>query len=280
MRHDRRSSTTTSRPNAIEGSLDVIADACAEVGVRVVVRLRRHRPPRSPTAPGAGWPRTSASCAPAGAGMVGVHAAFTCTRRDARGGGRPGRRPRRRRAHPRRRGRRRRRRRRAARTRWPRDDWLLVHCVHLDRDLPGTIAHNPAVEHEQRGRLRPARGRVRTRSCSAPTASAPTCSRSSASPTSRLRERRRARPRPTRRGRGSRTGYALRPRGARRPVDVELRPRRLAVARRLHPGRAGRSTCRGRRRGRAATTAGRRGSTLDEVRAKAAEQAARLFARL
>jgi hypothetical protein len=23
------------------------------------------------------------------------------------------------------------------------EDWLLVHCVHLDRDLPGTIAHNP-----------------------------------------------------------------------------------------------------------------------------------------
>jgi hypothetical protein len=23
------------------------------------------------------------------------------------------------------------------------DDWLLVHCVHLDRQLPGTIAHNP-----------------------------------------------------------------------------------------------------------------------------------------
>jgi hypothetical protein len=23
------------------------------------------------------------------------------------------------------------------------DDWLLVHCVELDRDLPGTIAHNP-----------------------------------------------------------------------------------------------------------------------------------------
>src|SRR5690606_20408850 len=21
--------------------------------------------------------------------------------------------------------------------------WLLVHCVHLDRDLPGTIVHNP-----------------------------------------------------------------------------------------------------------------------------------------
>lgn len=23
------------------------------------------------------------------------------------------------------------------------DDWLIVHCVHLDRPLPGTIAHNP-----------------------------------------------------------------------------------------------------------------------------------------
>ena len=23
------------------------------------------------------------------------------------------------------------------------EDWLLVHCVHLDRSLPGTIAHNP-----------------------------------------------------------------------------------------------------------------------------------------
>ena len=22
-------------------------------------------------------------------------------------------------------------------------DWLLAHCAHLDRDLPGTIAHNP-----------------------------------------------------------------------------------------------------------------------------------------
>jgi hypothetical protein len=23
------------------------------------------------------------------------------------------------------------------------DDWLLAHCVHLDRPLPGTVAHNP-----------------------------------------------------------------------------------------------------------------------------------------
>ena len=63
------------------------------------------------------------------------------------------------------------------------DDWLIVHCVHLDRDLPGTIAHNPrcnmnnAVGYAAPGRPRP------TRSCSAPTGSVPTCSRSSASPT-------------------------------------------------------------------------------------------------
>jgi cytosine/adenosine deaminase-related metal-dependent hydrolase len=24
-----------------------------------------------------------------------------------------------------------------------RDDWLLAHCVHLDRELPGTVLHNP-----------------------------------------------------------------------------------------------------------------------------------------
>ena len=23
------------------------------------------------------------------------------------------------------------------------DDWLLAHCVHLDRPLRGTVAHNP-----------------------------------------------------------------------------------------------------------------------------------------
>ena len=94
-------------------------------------------------APGAAWPRTSASCAPAARGLVGVHAAFTCSDETldaaaglaadlgvgvhihvAEGVDRP-------------------RRRRAAGSRWRADDWLLVHCVHLDRDLPGTIAHNP-----------------------------------------------------------------------------------------------------------------------------------------
>ena len=28
-------------------------------------------------------------------------------------------------------------------SRWPRDDWLVIHAVHLDRDLPGVIVHNP-----------------------------------------------------------------------------------------------------------------------------------------
>jgi hypothetical protein len=39
-----------------------------------------------------------------------------------------------------------------------RDDWLLVHCVHLDRDLPGTIAHNPRSNMNNAvGYARPAR---------------------------------------------------------------------------------------------------------------------------
>jgi hypothetical protein len=38
------------------------------------------------------------------------------------------------------------------------DDWLLVHCVHLDRDLPGTIAHNPRSNMNNGvGYARPAR---------------------------------------------------------------------------------------------------------------------------
>ena len=128
-------------PNAIEGSLDVIADACAEVGVRVNVAYGvtdRHG------ADGArrGLAENERFLAAGGQGMVGVHAAFTCSdetleaaadlarRFDvgvhihvAEGIG--------------------------DRTAGERledlalDDWLLVHCVHLDRLLPGTIAHNP-----------------------------------------------------------------------------------------------------------------------------------------
>ena len=54
-------------PHAIEGSLDVIAEACAEVGVRVVCAYGvtdRH----GADGAAAAWPRTSASCAPAGGG--------------------------------------------------------------------------------------------------------------------------------------------------------------------------------------------------------------------
>jgi hypothetical protein len=37
-------------------------------------------------------------------------------------------------------------------------DWLLVHCVHLDRDLPGIVAHNPRSNmNNSVGYARPAR---------------------------------------------------------------------------------------------------------------------------
>jgi cytosine/adenosine deaminase-related metal-dependent hydrolase len=128
-------------PNAIEGSLDVIAEACAEVGVRVVCAYGvtdRHG------ADGArrGLAENERFLRAGGRGMVGVHAAFTCTDEtlaaaaglahdlgvgvhvhvaegpeDADAGARL--------------------------ASLASDDWLLVHCVGLDRDLPGTIAHNP-----------------------------------------------------------------------------------------------------------------------------------------
>ena len=128
-------------PNAIEGSLSVIADACAAVGVRVVCAYGvtdRHG------ADGArrGLAENERFIRAGGRGMVGIHAAFTCGddtlsqaaglaqdlgvgvhvhvaegRVDTLAGER---------LEP-----------------LAADDWLLVHCVHLDRDLPGTIAHNP-----------------------------------------------------------------------------------------------------------------------------------------
>jgi cytosine/adenosine deaminase-related metal-dependent hydrolase len=66
-------------PNAIEGSLDVIAEACAEVGVRVVCAYGvtdRHG------ADGArrGLEENRRFLAAGGRGLVGVHAAFTCGR--------------------------------------------------------------------------------------------------------------------------------------------------------------------------------------------------------
>ena len=222
------------------------------------------------------WPRTSGSCAPAAAGMVGVHAAFTCADEHARRGRRAGRRPRRRRAHPRRRG--------------PidvdagarlaalaADDWLLVHCVHLDRDLPGTIAHNPRSNMNNARRLRPPGapaepGRARHR----------------------RHRRRHARGVPARLRRATarttciaapdtawgwlESGWDLVPEAARRPGHVELRPRRSSRGTSPSPRRAR------PRRGRASTARSllRDGqpTRVDaaEVRAKAAEQAARLFA--
>jgi cytosine/adenosine deaminase-related metal-dependent hydrolase len=128
-------------PNAIEGSLDVIAEACAEVGVHVVCAYGvtdRHGPDGARR----GLAENERFLRAGGRGMVGVHAAFTCTDAtleaaaglardlgvgvhihvaegidDLAAGERL--------------------------ASLAQDDWLLVHCVHLDRDLPGTIAHNP-----------------------------------------------------------------------------------------------------------------------------------------
>lgn len=130
-------------PNAIEGSLSVIADACAEVGVRVVCAYGvtdRHGHDGAIR----GLAENERFLRDGGRGLVGVHAAFTCsdeTLEAAAGMGRdlgvgvhihvaegkadigaP--------------------KRLAGLTQ---DDWLLIHGVHLpsDHDLHGTIVHNP-----------------------------------------------------------------------------------------------------------------------------------------
>jgi cytosine/adenosine deaminase-related metal-dependent hydrolase len=130
-------------PNAIEGSLDVIAEACAEVGVRVLPAYGitdRHG------AEGArrGLAENRRFIEAGNRGLVGIHAAFTCSDDSLHaaaalaaelGVG----------VHihvaegtvdvdaPRR---------LAGLTR---DDWLLAHGVHLptDHGLRGTIAHSP-----------------------------------------------------------------------------------------------------------------------------------------
>ncbi len=129
-------------PNAIEGSLAVIAGACAEVGVRVVCAYGvtdRH---------GAGGARRGLEenerfLRAGGRGLVGIHAAFTCSDETlaaaaalaadlevgchihvAEGLGDVD-------APQRLAG-------------LTRDDWLLAHCIHIpdDHDLKGTIQHN------------------------------------------------------------------------------------------------------------------------------------------
>jgi cytosine/adenosine deaminase-related metal-dependent hydrolase len=128
-------------PSAIEGSLDVVAAACQEVGVRAVCAYGvtgRHG------ADGArrGLEENRRFLKAGGRGMVGVHAAFTCDDEtlaaaaglaedlgvgvhvhvaegvvDAAAGDRL--------------------------SGFARDNWLLAHGVHLKRPLPGTLAHNP-----------------------------------------------------------------------------------------------------------------------------------------
>jgi cytosine/adenosine deaminase-related metal-dependent hydrolase len=144
-------------PSCIDGSLSVIADACAAVGVRVnvaygvtdrwaddgtLVPPAPGVPPRMTDAARRGLAECERFLRAGGRGMVGIHAAFTCSDEtleaaaglardlgagvhvhvaegvaDADAGAR---------LAP-----------------LAAADWLLVHCVHLDRDLPGTIAHNP-----------------------------------------------------------------------------------------------------------------------------------------
>jgi cytosine/adenosine deaminase-related metal-dependent hydrolase len=145
-------------PNAIEGSLSVIADACAEVGVRVVCAYGvtdRHGEEGARR----GLAENVRFLREGGRGLVGIHAAFTCsddTLEAAAGAAadlgvgvhvhvcedRVD---------------------RAASVRLrphAREDWLLAHGVHLPEEpgLPGTIAHNPRSNlNNAVGYARPAR---------------------------------------------------------------------------------------------------------------------------
>lgn len=131
-------------PSVIEGSLTVIAEACAEVGVRVRPAYGvsdRHGSDGARR----GLEENRRFLQEGGLGYVGLHAAFTCSEETlARasalahefGSGvhvhvcegpedveAPGR-----------------------LARWCQPNWLLAHCVHLatDHQLQGTILHNPA----------------------------------------------------------------------------------------------------------------------------------------
>lgn len=142
-------------PFAIDGSLSVISKACADVGVRVNACYgvtdrwtdagqTAKVSPLSPSTAGAkrGLAENDRYLREGGRGMVGVHAAFTCSdetleaaaelalhhgvgvhihvaeSEDDRAAG-------------------------ARLEKLTKDDWLLVHAVHLDRQLAGRIVHNP-----------------------------------------------------------------------------------------------------------------------------------------
>ena len=128
-------------PTTIDGSLEVIAAACADVGVRVLCAYEvtdRHGPAGAKAA----LAENERFLRAGGRGLVGAHACFTLGDEtleaivgladdlgvgvhihvgedaiDAGAGDRL-------RPH-------------AA------DDWVLAHCVHVEPPLPGTIAHNP-----------------------------------------------------------------------------------------------------------------------------------------
>jgi len=130
-----------SSPNAVEGSLDVIAAACAEVGVRAVCCYEVTDRNGADGAK-AGLAENERFLRSGGRGLVGAHAAFTLSDDtldavcglaadlgvgvhvhvaedpvDA-----------------------------AAGARWADradDRWILAHAVHLERELPGTVVHNP-----------------------------------------------------------------------------------------------------------------------------------------
>lgn len=130
-----------SSPSAIDGSLDVIAAACAEVGVRVLCAYEV-TDRNGPEGAAAGLAENERFLRAGGRGFVGAHAAFTLSDAtldavcglaedlgvgvhvhvaegpdDVDAGARLADRA--------------------------RDDWLLAHAVHLDRRLPGTVLHNP-----------------------------------------------------------------------------------------------------------------------------------------
>ncbi len=128
-------------PNAIEGSLTVVAEACAAVGVRVACAYEvtdRH----GRDGARAGLAENERYLRGGGRGWVGAHACFTLSEETleevcglagdlgvgvhihvAEG-------PEDRDAGRRLEGR-------------ADDGWLLAHCVHLDRPLAGTVLHNP-----------------------------------------------------------------------------------------------------------------------------------------
>ena len=130
-----------SSPNAIDGSLDVIADACAEVGIRALC-CYEVTDRNGPGAVKAALAENRRFLEAGGQGMVGAHACFTLSQStleavaglaDSLGVG----------VHI-----------HVAEDKDDADagerlegitkpDWLLAHCVHLDRPLPGMVVHNP-----------------------------------------------------------------------------------------------------------------------------------------